>query len=893
MSLVTRSSRTSCVAEMMSVILLLASHTALAQIAPVPSRLYVPPSSQNGRFAAVPAFKGSGFEQFEYHVSAIKPDPVPPSASIGPKRTGVVYVLPDPIRASALHWERTSDGFAARVKIIAADAKGMRFHLAFTGQPAYLELRVQGDQDTTVFGPVTSTDVQGGEVWLPNTTGTESVLEIFALGAESIPQLDIQIDQINYIFGGVAPVGQFASTGAASYQEYDAACYSGYAEYAQIQQGVAATAKISFIDSGLSYICTGTLLNDRGSTTTPWFATANHCIPNQTVASTLTFHWHYEAKSCGGYSTDSRYSQTSGGAQLLWTDTTYDASFLKLNKPPTAGAVFAGWDSNSFAVGDHVFGIHHPGGDHTMVSEGYVTGLDVTIRSIDTGALLKLNKVQYISGGTEEGSSGSGVFSILNGQAYWKGGLYGGPVNDYQNSSYEPFDNFYSNVRQYLETTAVTDTQAPTAPTSLAAAAVSSSQINLTWTASSDNVGVTAYKVYRGGSVIAVLGNVTSYSNASLVAATTYSYSVQACDSAGNCSGQSASVSVATQQIVLSGNNTIDNCLFDWAEVTYPFLFSPAHTVSQIFGPYYLRFYSSTNSYLATSSGDNNLKYLGPLSSNGILDLGPVASWYDTARCSQTTRDTQSPTVPTGLTATPSSAGQINLTWIASTDNVGVTAYKVYRNGALIQTLGNVTGLSNTGLAASTTYSYAVAACDAAGNCSGQSVTIPAITAPADSINRTNSAKLVGGTWTLTFTILSTWTNTYSFTSVDATPDATGDYSVHGSDPYGHYVWGTYYGKYGDWGIIDSSIFFDLFYNFTFIDNDHLSGCYYQVTPPGSFNFGQCYRMTGVRTSRSFASSASKPDPEALIGEVGRDNRPVFTDPNVVDSYLQLRNRVQ
>jgi len=52
----------------------------------------------------------------------------------------------------------------------------------------------------------------------------------------------------------------------------------------------------------------------------------------------------------------------------------------------------------------------------------------------------------------------------------------------------------------------------------------------------------------------------------------------------------------------------------------------------------------------------------------------------------------------------------------------------VYRNGALLTVLGNVTGYSDTGLTASTTYSYTLSACDAAGNCSAQSPAVLATT---------------------------------------------------------------------------------------------------------------------------------------------------------------------
>ena len=83
--------------------------------------------------------------------------------------------------------------------------------------------------------------------------------------------------------------------------------------------------------------------------------------------------------------------------------------------------------------------------------------------------------------------------------------------------------------------------------------------------------------------------------------------------------------------------------------------------------------------------------------------------------------------IPTNLSGTAISPSQINLTWTASTDNVGVTGYKIFRDGTQIGTSPS-TSFSSTGLAASTVYSYTVSAYDAAGNNSGQSASAPIIT---------------------------------------------------------------------------------------------------------------------------------------------------------------------
>jgi hypothetical protein len=89
--------------------------------------------------------------------------------------------------------------------------------------------------------------------------------------------------------------------------------------------------------------------------------------------------------------------------------------------------------------------------------------------------------------------------------------------------------------------------------------------------------------------------------------------------------------------------------------------------------------------------------------------------------------DTTLPSVPVGLTAQTISTSQINLSWTASTDNVGVAGYKVYRNAAQVATVA-ATSYQNTGLLPSTTYGFTVAAFDAAGNQTAQSTRVSATT---------------------------------------------------------------------------------------------------------------------------------------------------------------------
>ncbi|OGG57073.1 MAG: hypothetical protein A3F84_04570 [Candidatus Handelsmanbacteria bacterium RIFCSPLOWO2_12_FULL_64_10] len=104
----------------------------------------------------------------------------------------------------------------------------------------------------------------------------------------------------------------------------------------------------------------------------------------------------------------------------------------------------------------------------------------------------------------------------------------------------------YFNLNSIRLTAAVADTQAPSVPTGLAGAAVSSSQIDLTWDPSTDNVGVTGYIVYLDNVKLATTA-ATSFSHTGLTAGATYNYRVSAFDAVPNHSAWTATpVAVTT-----------------------------------------------------------------------------------------------------------------------------------------------------------------------------------------------------------------------------------------------------------------------------------------------------------------------------------------------------------
>ena len=323
------------------------------------------------------------------------------------------------------------------------------------------------------------------------------------------------------------------------------------------------------------------------------------------------------------------------------------------------------------------------------------------------------------------------------------------------------------------------DTEAPSTPGSLVSSGITTSSVNLNWTASTDNLGVTNYDVYRNGSFLASTSG-TSYNVSGLTASTSYSFYVKAKDAAGNVSGASNTVNVTTLANVVSyctsqGNNSN----YEWiAKVTigtytnssgaakYTDFTSENITLEAgssvnvsltpgFSGSTYNEYWRIWIDYNADGDFDDSgelvfdsgslskttvtgnisvsgsasgstrmrvsMKYNGAQTACESFSYGEVEDY--TVTFGEAIPDTQAPTVPTGLVSSNITSSSANISWSASTDNVGVTGYEVYRNGSLVSTV-TTTSYSATGLSASTQYAFTVKAKDAAGNISSASSTL-------------------------------------------------------------------------------------------------------------------------------------------------------------------------
>jgi fibronectin type 3 domain-containing protein len=314
----------------------------------------------------------------------------------------------------------------------------------------------------------------------------------------------------------------------------------------------------------------------------------------------------------------------------------------------------------------------------------------------------------------------------------------------------------------------------PAQVTGLSATATSSSQINLSWTAVS---GATSYNIYRsttsggqGSTPFATGVTGTTYSNSGLSAATTYYYKVAAVNAAGT-GAQSAEASATTQSAgtgtkrtgtvigttgTYGGSSSDRTKVYDGNLTTYMDSDTPssgwagldlgsAQSVNQIrFAP---RAGFASRMVGGKFQGSNTADF-----SSGVVDLYTVSAtptegslttvnvtsvtyryyrylsapngWANVAEVEfwDASGSGTVPSAPTGLSASAVSSSQINLSWNAVS---GATSYNIYRsttsNGqgsTPIATGVTTTNFSNTGLSASTTYYYKIAAVNSNGTSS-------------------------------------------------------------------------------------------------------------------------------------------------------------------------------
>jgi len=271
---------------------------------------------------------------------------------------------------------------------------------------------------------------------------------------------------------------------------------------------------------------------------------------------------------------------------------------------------------------------------------------------------------------------------------------------------------------------ATSDTTAPSIPVGLAAVSITVNSFTLNWSASTDNVAVTAYDVYRDGEIIgSTTSTVRTLGVATLKPSTSYVLTVRARDAAGNVTAQSAALTVTT--LADTTAPTVPTALASSARTLTSFTFTWGASTDSIGVATYDVYRGGV---LIASTATRSLSIAGLVPGSSYImtvrarDTSGNASAQSTALTVATLADTTAPTVPGNFNRVARTATSVDFTWSASTDNYAVAAYELYNGATLLATIpAPATSYTLSGLVASTVYNLKLRAKDAAGNVSGYS----------------------------------------------------------------------------------------------------------------------------------------------------------------------------
>ncbi|GIO29747.1 MULTISPECIES: glycosyl hydrolase family 18 protein [Paenibacillus] len=364
--------------------------------------------------------------------------------------------------------------------------------------------------------------------------------------------------------------------------------------------------------------------------------------------------------------------------------------------------------------------------------------------------------------------------------------------------------------------TSPVDNIAPTAPSNLASSAVGDKKVTLSWTASTDNVGVMFYDIYQDGKLAQTVdGATTSAVIKGLAGSTAYTFTVKARDAAGNASPASSPLTVTTAPPVIdhepptapanlvAAAKTKTSVTLKWdaatdnddiagydiyqngtlskqtanltetlsgltAGTTYSFFVkardlsgnesaaSNTISVTTPTDPNYPAWQANTAYSVGSFVTYNGNLYKCTYAHTSIVGWEPPSAPTLWQLQSAPPQDTQAPTAPSNLKISGQTSNSVTLTWTASTDNIGVTGYDVYQGNSLA---GSATSTTYTvsGLSPSTSYTFTVKAKDAAGNVSDASNAVTVKLGAADTVPPTAPGNLSVTAKTSTSVTL-TWT---------------------------------------------------------------------------------------------------------------------------------------
>ncbi|MDR0779329.1 MAG: hypothetical protein LBF16_01365 [Pseudomonadales bacterium] len=406
----------------------------------------------------------------------------PPQAQDEPGKSlqiGVGRDIPQTADAKAmaglLSWSTAANGSRrAAISVRSPGAAALRFGLLVEQLPQQAVLRVYApgaEQAREVAGKEVLNTIQSNldagdsgvqqahTYWLPSVEGDQTVLEIELPAGVGPASLKVSLPRVSHRYTSESILRKmWFGEGKAGSCNVNVMCNSN----AKNDSTRRAIGWMTFVaDDAATHGCSGTLLNtteDNDSPKKEWkpyFLSANHCIPNQSVANTVEVTWDYRTVSCNdsslspvfngqfehlGRDKDGRLvvgqlKVAQGGAELKYTSKNTDTSFMLLNSKLPAGLLFAGWNARAQpSTRFDVHSFHQPKGD----TEKYSAGTIISYMSCQfswckqfslpknhlSGIGYPFYEVIWGKGVTEPGSSGGPLFSSNSKQVI--GQLWGG-----------------------------------------------------------------------------------------------------------------------------------------------------------------------------------------------------------------------------------------------------------------------------------------------------------------------------------------------------------------------------------------------------------------------------------------------------------------------------------
>lgn len=346
------------------------------------------------------------------------------------RKIGFARALPDgekPLAMASLPWQSMPDGGkAARIVVSSPGAAAIRIGMTMTTAAADVALRFVGSaQPRQIYGPVSAREVVASKrYWSPLLEGDAATLEIYLPPGVAATEVKLALPLISHLVTSAAGLQKdepVDDIGKSESCEVDVVCNGTTAAARQQAQAVA---KLVFTEGGVTFVCTGTLLNDAIASNTPYLFSASHCMDSQEAAGSLITYWFFDAQTCGSLSVPP-YATVSGGAKLLGRSIDSDWALVRLNNPPPAKAIFSAWRAEMLPNASALAVLHHPAGDLKKFS----TGMTQSYRTFTDGT--SFAEAIYGRGSTEGGSSGSGLLTLSSNGSFYelRGGLFGGTAD--------------------------------------------------------------------------------------------------------------------------------------------------------------------------------------------------------------------------------------------------------------------------------------------------------------------------------------------------------------------------------------------------------------------------------------------------------------------------------